>query len=138
MRTSVRTALGALGLVVMSTAASSSMAAAEPASAAGAKAGCPEGSFCLYDDANWTAPMISVDVKQGPYVLPEWARNKASSYENNTDHCVVISDWTTLSSFRDVLYHQEDLGKFVDYPHEAGGSWDNRIDEIDTQDSDCL
>jgi hypothetical protein len=66
----------------------------------------------------------------GAHEFPVEFRNRMSSYENNTGQCVKGWDWVDWAPDYGVLLVDE-TGGDLSYPHDAGGTFDNRLDEVD-------
>lgn len=90
---------------------------------------CPDAYFCLYSDDGFEQPLVSIHQDQGLYKLPDWARDSASSYENNAN-CLTIRDYDWPFTHSDIVYASS-LATLWEHPHPEGGTWDNRVDEVE-------
>lgn len=143
--TPVRRAAGAVAVAVLApamllTAGSSAQAAeegsaaAEPAGQAGAvSAGagidCPDGYICFTDGRNGEGDFLKYR-DPGPHDFPPEFRNRMSAYENNTGTCVKAYDWVDWGLDYAVLLGNATTGP-LDHKHDAGGTFENRLDSID-------
>lgn len=66
-------------------------------------------------------------IHTGVYKLPGWARDSASSQQNNVE-CATAVDYDWPFNHTDIIYSATS-SRFWENPHPKG-TWDNRLDEV--------
>lgn len=94
---------------------------------------CPDNYFCLYDGAEYNNRLVYIHKNQGQYKLPDWARDRASSFKNYTDNCIEIRDYASPFNHYTHIFVGEDASELRNKEH-PDGTWNNRVDELHTDD----